>query len=258
MTAPALLAFALCAVHLLAQRMSFLRTTPRSAWLSFAGGMSLSYVFLHLLPEIGEGQIEMSREGEAPLFGFGLYAVALSGLLIVYLLERLLAEDREAGRDELNPEDETDTGPTDPDDLETAATPTFWLHLANFAVYNAIVGILLVVRIDETRAGLALFALAMGLHILVSDHGLNADFQQAWRRIGRWVLSGAVLSGLAIGYAAPPAPAWLDIITAFLGGSVILHVLKEDLPENRRSRVKPLLAGVLLFAALVATEARFA
>ena len=258
MIAPALLGLALCGVHGLAHRMSFLHHTPRSSWLSFAGGMSLSYVFLHLLPEIGHGQTELSHEGETPLFGFGLYAVALGGLLIVYLLERLLAEDREAGRGDLDPEDATDAGPTDPGELDTAATPTFWLHLANFAVYNAIVGILLVVRIDETRAGLALFALAMGLHILVSDHGLNADFQQAWRRIGRWVLVGAVLSGLAIGYAAPPDPAWLDIITAFLGGSVILHVLKEELPENRRSRVKPLLAGVLLFAALVAAEARYA
>ena len=44
------------AVHLLENRVRFLDGTPRSIWLSIAGDISVAYVFVHLLPELAEGQ----------------------------------------------------------------------------------------------------------------------------------------------------------------------------------------------------------
>jgi hypothetical protein len=46
----------LALVHLLASRLRFLRVQPRSVWLSVGGGISVAYVFLHLLPELQEHQ----------------------------------------------------------------------------------------------------------------------------------------------------------------------------------------------------------
>lgn len=46
----------LVAVHLFSHRLRFLDGTPRSIWLSLAGGVSVAYVFVHLLPELSEGQ----------------------------------------------------------------------------------------------------------------------------------------------------------------------------------------------------------
>lgn len=54
LTAALALAFAL--VHIFIDRLSFLDTVPRSRWLSFAGGVAVSYVFLHILPELGAHQ----------------------------------------------------------------------------------------------------------------------------------------------------------------------------------------------------------
>jgi hypothetical protein len=82
-----LLVAALAAVHLFSGRMSFLSASPRSRWLSAAGGVSVAYVFVHLLPELAEGQTALEGEGGAegagvgPLLGFledHVYLVALS------------------------------------------------------------------------------------------------------------------------------------------------------------------------------------
>ncbi|HEY0971100.1 MAG TPA: hypothetical protein VGE02_09050 [Gemmatimonadales bacterium] len=51
----------LAAVHAAAPAMRFLQGTPRSIWLSIAGGVSVAYVFVHLLPELAEGQRHISR-----------------------------------------------------------------------------------------------------------------------------------------------------------------------------------------------------
>jgi hypothetical protein len=46
----------LALVHAIAATLRFLEGTPRSAWLSMAGGVSAAYVFVHLLPELAQAQ----------------------------------------------------------------------------------------------------------------------------------------------------------------------------------------------------------
>ena len=51
----------LAAVHLVAGRLRFLDVVPRSRWLSLAGGVSVAYVFVRLLPELSAGQEVVQR-----------------------------------------------------------------------------------------------------------------------------------------------------------------------------------------------------
>ena len=60
-TLPLVAAVTLALVHLLAGGLRFLRGTPRSVWLSAAGGVSVAYVFVHVLPELAEGQEAVRR-----------------------------------------------------------------------------------------------------------------------------------------------------------------------------------------------------
>ncbi len=53
----------LAIVHLLAGKMRFLDVTPRSVWLSIAGGISVAYVFVHLLPDLAEGAADHTGGG---------------------------------------------------------------------------------------------------------------------------------------------------------------------------------------------------
>ncbi len=60
---------ALAAVHLFSGRMRFLSASPRSRWLSAAGGVSVAYVFVHLLPDLAEEQETVRRRpGRASRF----------------------------------------------------------------------------------------------------------------------------------------------------------------------------------------------
>lgn len=46
----------LALIHLYASKLKFLDTIPRSRWLSIASGVSVAYVFVHLLPDLSEQQ----------------------------------------------------------------------------------------------------------------------------------------------------------------------------------------------------------
>jgi hypothetical protein len=80
--------------------LRFLSASPRSRWLSAAGGVSVAYVFVHLLPDLAEEQ-ETLREATGERFAFleyHVYLVALVGPAAFYGLERAAKLSRGRGR----------------------------------------------------------------------------------------------------------------------------------------------------------------
>lgn len=229
----------LAVLHLFASKLRFLDETPRSIWLSIAGGVSVAYVFVHLLPELGQAQeaVAEAMEGSLALLEHHVYLVALVGLAAFYGLERLATSSRRRQR-KVGKGDSTSEG-------------VFWLHISSFAVYNTLIGYLLLHRETPGLQSLFLFSLAMALHFLVTDHSLHEHHKGAYLRLGRWVLAGAVLLGWAIGLATEISEVALAVLIAFLAGGVVLNVLKEELPEERDSRFWAFALGATLYAAIL-------
>jgi hypothetical protein len=224
----------LALVHLLAGKLHFLGGIPRSIWLSAAGGISVAYVFLHLLPELGRGQqaIQETVEEGGGWLEHLVYLAAFAGLTVFYGMERTArrARRRHGGQ-----------GP---------GLPVFRLHMTSFAVYNVLIGYLLVHDIRSPRE-LAFFFCALALHFLVNDFGLQEHYRQVYAATGRWILAGAVLIGWATGIAIViPEPAMVLLI-AFVAGGIVLNVLKEELPEERDSRFSAFLLGGTGYAMLL-------
>lgn len=243
-TLPALVAaLVLTAVHLFSGRLRFLDGVPRSAWLSAFGGISVSYVFVHLLPELAEGQkaIEGAAGDEAgPLLGFlehHVYLMALLGLIVFYGVERHSLASRHERRGK-GGEDRTH------DDA-------FWLSIGSFAVYNAIVGYLLLRGDLEGASALAIYTLALAVHFVVTDFGLRDHHKDAYTRTGRWIVSAGVLGGWAIGTFTEVPERVIALVIAFIAGGIVLNVLKEELPGERRARMLPFLAGAAGFTVLL-------
>lgn len=235
-TESALIASGFAAVHILARTLGFLSTTPRSIWLSAAGGVSVAYVFLHLLPELHEGQHAL-HEGAGLRLGSSqseIYLVALAGLVVFYGLERLASASRATSR-RRSGQDHTDSG-------------VFALHIASFAVYNLLIGYLLV---RGERSDMLLYAAAMALHFVVNDQGLREHHKDRYDALGRWLLALAVLAGWALGERVEVPELAVKLMTALLGGGVILNVLKEELPEERQSNFWAFLAGAGGYGALL-------
>ncbi|WP_455448970.1 hypothetical protein [Natrinema thermotolerans] len=228
--APAL-AVALALVHLFAGRLSVGGRIPRSRWLSLAGGVSVAYVFVHLLPEIGAAATTLGARGAATGESAG-YLIALIGFVAFYGLEQF------ARRSNLDP------GP----DGDRSGTAVFWIHVGSFAVYNAIVGALL---LDPELGGLFPFFVAMALHFLVTDDGLRDHHGPTYRHRGRWVLSAAVLVGVVVGYALEDTDLLVSVFVPFLAGGIVLNVIKEELPSDRESRFPAFAIGAAGYAALL-------
>lgn len=229
-------ALAMAAVHLYAGRLRFLDTHPRSRVLSFAGGVSVAYVFVHALPELERVGATIDRRVDTLAFvDAHAYVVALAGFVVYYGLEQYVRRAGDDGGDESG-------GPS---------TGVFWLHLGSFGAYNGLIGYLLFHLEPPGMGALGLFATAMALHFLVNDYGLRGHHREAYHRWGRWLLAGAVVAGGGLGVATTPDRAVLGALFAFLSGGIVLNVVKEELPSERESRVLAFASGAGGYAALL-------
>ncbi len=235
LVASGVVAAAFAAIHLAGRLFDFLGGKPRSVWLSAAGGISVAYVFVHIIPELASHQDAVigrfEREDVGVFVERLVYVAALGGLAAFYGLDALLRKsDRDGG------------GHTD---------GVFWTHLGSFALYNLLVGYLLVHREEESATSLALFAFALGLHFIINDQALREHHGQLYHARGRWLLAAAPVGGWIAGISTRINQVWLSILFAILAGSIVLNVLKEELPEDRESRFSAFLLGAALYAALM-------
>jgi hypothetical protein len=233
------LAIGLALIHLFSSRLRFLKSAPRSRWLSFGSGVSVAYVFVHVLPDLSEAQetIRQSLDSGLEFLEHHVYLVALLGLAVFYGLERAAEVSRQRNRQDAN-QDVTSGG-------------IFWLHMASFALYNALIGYLLLHREVSGFMSLLFFAVAMALHFVVNDYGLREHHKKMYDQTGRWILAAAIIVGWAIGSRTALSQAAIAVLFAFLAGSVVLNVLKEELPEERESRFWAFALGAGGYAALL-------
>lgn len=236
----ALVVVAFVAVHVFAGKLHWLSPTPRSQWLSLAGGVAVAYVFVYIFPQLAtaqtrivEGQLLMALEHH-------IYLIALSGLVVFYGLERMVKTAPQRREKQL------DTGQQTRVELHI-----FWLHMAIFAVYNALIGYLLVHREGQDAVRILVYGGSMALHFLVNDYALEQHHHTSYQHRGRWLLAAASVVGWIIGLSTQLHQVASDLLFAFLAGGIVLNVLKEELPEERRSRFIPFVTGTVVYALLL-------
>lgn len=220
----------LIALHLGAPRLRLSNLVPERSAVSFAGGIAAAYVFLHLLPELASGNREVAEllESRSEVTVFGeviLFLVALIGFTTFYGLDRLA--DRGAGS-------------------------TFGVHLGAFAIYNALITYSMALRFRTGTPFAILFVIAMGLHFLLIDRGLQKHYSDRFDRRGRFILAGALAAGWVLSAVAAPTDVLIvNLITAALSGSILLNVFREEIPDKENSSFAWFLTGLLLYAALL-------
>jgi Na+/melibiose symporter-like transporter len=164
--------------------------------------------------------------------------MSLAGLALFYGIERALVVSR-GGRDRTN---------------KRPGSGIFWLHIAASGLLIFIVAYLLNHREDETAGGLILFFVALLLHFVTADFASRADHPEIYDHAGRWALVGATLAGWITGLLVELPEIAIGCLFAFVGGAMVLVILKEELPEERESKFWPFLLGATLYAGLVLAE----
>jgi hypothetical protein len=246
-----LAALGLALVHVLGTRLRFLAVSPRSRWLSASGGVSVAYVFVHLLPELSERQEVFERAAILAFVEHHIYVMALIGLCAFYGLQQVVRQDQIAEEQDRLAEGNQTAESGHSHRSFSHSNGVFWLHICSFALYNALIGYLLAHREEPGRISLFIFFSAMALHFVVNDHGLRAEHQDSYDRVGRWVLSAAVLAGWAVGVLTEVRHEFVAVLFAFLAGGIVLNVLKEELPEERRSRFWAFALGAAAYTILL-------
>ncbi|RBW69716.1 hypothetical protein DS031_09260 [Bacillus taeanensis] len=235
-----LFALGFIAVHLTSKYMKFLTVVPRSRLLSVTGGISVAYIFVHILPELKEHQ-DILHEGETFknffLSEHHVYLFAMIGLVIFYGLERMVMVSKKRNERKR--------------DKHHAGAGAFWIHILAFCVYNALIGYLLVRGESKEFTEMGLYFFALALHFISNDHSLRETHKQSYDQYGRWLLSFSIFLGWGFGMIEEVSEAAIAILFSFLAGGVVLNVLKEELPEERDSNFWAFSAGVILYTSLL-------
>ena len=203
-------ALILGAAHLIAPRAYAARKDP-ARQVAFGGGLSLAYVFLHLIPSLDAFQAVVGQR---------IYFVALLGFVAVYALDVRFQPPREHH-------------------------PTkYHAYLGVFFLYNGLLVFTLALNLPSTPILTLVFALSLALDVFNTDLEMQADYGSRFVKSGRWVL----LAGVAIGYALSlirhPNPLVVDILTAGLAGFLMFHTFDGLLPASRNKNFRAFVAGI--------------
>ncbi|MFC3039984.1 hypothetical protein ACFOGI_06940 [Virgibacillus xinjiangensis] len=223
-------------VHLSSKYMTFFSYIPRSKLLSAAGGVSVAYVFVHILPELQHHQQQfnqMSQEGTI-FSGNHVYVMAFIGLAVFYGLERMVKLSK----------DQSEVS-------DYAGVQAFWVHMSSFFLYNALIAYLLIRGEGKDVVEMLLFFLAMSVHFITNDHALRENHQEVYDHYGRWLLAGGIILGGLVGEFVTVPEQIIALLFSFLAGSVLLNVLKEELPEERSSSFWAFILGGGVYTALL-------
>ena len=234
------LAVGLAFIHAFVSKFNVFSFIPEFRWMSFAGGVSIGYVFLEIFPELSHAQ-EAIEHSEIPFVAYlenHVYMLSLLGLLVFYGLDILALKSRQYNRVKNN-QDQTQH-------------VVFWIHITAFAVLNAIVGYLLQELAAHTLLRCLLFFGAIALHFFIVDHGLREHHQAPYDKYGRWLLTAAIIVGAIAGQSQLHfSEVGVLVIWSFLAGSIILNILKRELPDEQQSCFWSFTTGTALYTTLL-------
>lgn len=224
-------------IHIITSYLNFIDKVLRRKFLSIAGGVAVSYAFMHILPELSKNQITIEGLIENSFFRLiesHIYIVSLLGLVVFYGLEKMSKLSKQKNVEN-----------------SKVSKGVFWVHVMFFFIYNVVTGYLLVKSLNETFVSLLLFGIAIGLHFFVVDYGLRDHHHEIYDRYGRWILSLGSLLGFILAYFTKINELIISLLFAFLAGGIILNILKEELPEERKSSFTAFFLGALIYSLLL-------
>jgi len=233
------LAIGFALIHFFSKNMTFLSEKPRSRFLSISGGISVAYVFIHLLPELHNYQNKISEEMKEGLLGYmdnHILLVSLFGLVVFYGLENIVKTSKRKRSSK---------------EVEKVSAGVFWLHISSFFVYNMVIGYLLIREEYTSIWEMFFFFLAMGVHFVINDHSLRSAHRESYDQHGRQLLTAAILLGWGIGAVEEVNELIISLLVAFISGGIILNVLKEELPEERESSFVAFSIGIISYSVLL-------
>ncbi|MFZ4454483.1 hypothetical protein [Salibacterium aidingense] len=215
-------------VQLFANKIISSSTIGRFKWLSFSGGVAVSYVFVYVLPSLHEEQDSFSQSGGLTMDS-ELYILGLIGLLIFYGVHK--AAERAARKH------------------EKGEGSFFWIQISFFAVYNMLIAYNIIAS-DVEGIEAVFYGIAVGLHFMAVSHDMWREDTARYEKLGRYLLAAGIFAGWFIGAFAPMPSYMLAVVFAFISGAMMMNVLKKELPSEENAHFRTFLGGALGYTIL--------
>lgn len=221
-------------IHVLAELLRWEGKLQQKYWLSFADGISISYVFLGLLPKILEGTnyFPDTSGGVVEILKDNPFLPLLIGLVAFYGMERLVEKPQLSKGDDIIASDK--------------AGVRVWVHLASYAFYKAIIGYFIVQM--NNPVAIILFVVSMAVHFLVVDYRMMEIHKSVYQGVGRWMLTLAILVGWVVGITTTISPIFVTLSLGFLAGGIVLVVLEEEFSRQHPSSFIAFVIAVVLYS----------
>lgn len=208
-------------------------------FISFAGGVAVAYVFLDMLPNLVEynkpiGQLLLTNQWLTPFTELLIYIVTLFGFLIYYGFDLLAERYRADG---------------DSDRL------VYGLHLGMFCLYNFLITYTMSLRAVVSVTATVLFTVAMALHFVLTDRKFTRFYPVKFNHVGRFILICFLLIGWLFSVIFDPVNVLVvALMVAFLAGSVLLNVFREELPSVGTTSYWWFVFGALLIMVILLSQ----
>ncbi len=218
-------------IHLVPLIIKEVKMLPHKKWLSFAGGVSLGYIYMDILPAISKAFLDVHPSlvqiEKLP------YLIALISFVFFYVIEHIATTNKDLHKNQIYP------------------NSTFYIHLVSFAILNIFFGYALTTLVEQGIMIFFSYILGIGVHILVTDVTLKDHHEKTYDQFGRWILSVALFFGWIFGVLSEIDRSYIALILAFISGGIILNVIKEELPIENKSQPKYLVSGAIICAMLL-------
>lgn len=212
----------------------------RRRTLSFGAGVTIAYVFVHLLPELEAARAVIARDEarmSLPFPALRVYLAALIGFMLFYGLEHMTAGLRKPAGSE---------GAKGGEDHRARR-----IHVGLFLAYVGLAGYLAVRSLEEGPTPLMLYAIALGLHFLSMDFTLSREYGSWYDRRARFAFALVPLAGWAVGVFAGVGQALTGALLGFLSGGIIMNAIVSELPKEKEGRLLSFLLGGAFYTAIL-------
>lgn len=219
--------FIFASVHFLAAKAQQLSILSHGRLLSAGGGVAIAYVFIDLLPKLCESDLIVTQalSGVFPYFERHVYIMALLGFLLFFVVERVQKPVLSKG--------------------------AFWLSIFSYSLFNFLIGYAVADQNNPEVKPLLLFTIAIALHYFTNDYSLSKAHGDEYRRFGKWILILNMFLGWLLGQWIILAPTAVALVSAFIGGGVIMNVTRHELPKDNPNNLEAFLSAAVAYTAIL-------
>lgn len=214
-------------IHIWAAKISCFNKIIQARFLSASGGVAISYVFIDILPKLGESDrlVRQTLAGVFPYFERHVYVLALSGFLLFLIVDRTQFFLKKEG--------------------------SLYLSLLSYALFNFLVGYAIVDKNNPEVRPLILFTIAIALHYFINDYSLYKVHGSQYKNNNKWVLIVSLFIGWIAGFWATLSKTSIALVSAFIGGGVIMNVTRHELSKENLHNLGAFLLAAFFYTAIL-------